>query len=260
MLTAQSERSGRKVQAWEARRGDQPFYCFCCRREVTLRRGSTRVAHFAHKPPILCEYGEGESATHRWCKQQIYTRLSESPCVEKCELERDLGTVRPDVSAYIGGVPVAIEVQLSNLSIERLAHRTSEYSRKGIYVLWLPLYTSALNKELYSPRPWELWLHSIYNGRVYYWREGLRIQPVHFREYYVQVSGRTRDYEKLSRRKVPLEGKSVTLTEEFKPSISRNWSSSKQSSPELKLFVDTQPRWYWQDGINMLHRGSAFIR
>ncbi len=180
--------------------------------------------------------------------------LLKSPHVEKCELERDLGTVRPDVSAYIRGIPVAIEVQLSNLSIERLAYRTSEYSRKGIYVLWLPLYTPALRKELYGPRPWELWLHTIYQGRVYYWVEGLKIQPVHFREYYAQINGRTRDYVRLSRRRVPLEGEPATLTEDFTRLSSRSTMSGKNCYPEMKLLVDRQPCWYWHDGINWLRR------
>jgi type I site-specific restriction-modification system R (restriction) subunit len=39
-------------------------------------------------------------------------------------LERPLGTNRPDVSAHINGVPVAIEVQISSLSLETIAYRT----------------------------------------------------------------------------------------------------------------------------------------
>ena len=217
MLTAIRERDGQKLGAWEAHRDDRPFVCFCCQRVVTLRRGQIIAPHFAHLPPVTCEYGTGESEAHRRCKIAIYESLVADSRVSKCELERNLGTVRPDVSAYINGVPVAIEVQLSTLSLEKIAYRTNEYRRKGIYVLWLPVYHSALDQELYSPRPWERWLHAHYSGRVYYWLEAATVLPVCFRNYYLLLRGRTRDYQKLSRRKVPITEKPLHLIEHFKP-------------------------------------------
>src|SRR5687768_9319479 len=123
MLTATRQRDGQKLAAWEASRDDRPFLCHCCGSLVTLRRGGVRAPHFAHQPPVTCEYGTGESEEHRQCKIAIYERLVEDPRVVKCEMERNLGTVRPDLSAYISGVPVAIEVQLSSLSLARINYR-----------------------------------------------------------------------------------------------------------------------------------------
>src|ERR671938_867490 len=119
MLTAARQASGEKVAAWEVERSDGPFQCFCCRQTVTLRKGEIKAPHFAHVPPVTCEYGTGESEMHRRCKIALYESLSAHPNVRKCEMERDLGTVRQDVSDYIGGVPVAIEGQVSNLSLVR---------------------------------------------------------------------------------------------------------------------------------------------
>ena len=244
MLTAARQAGGQKVTAWEVERSDGPFFCFCCRQTVTLRRGEIKAPHFAHIPPVTCEYGKGESEAHRRCKIALYENLSSHRRVRRCEMERDLGTVRPDVSAYINDVPVAIEVQLSNLSISRIQYRTAEYARKGIYVLWLPVYTAVLREELYSPRPWEQWLHAAYFGRVYYWLEGMRILPVHFRDTYASIRGRTRDYQKLARRKVPIDGQLTLLTDDFRP-VSRQARSTKRLSiPPAKLFVDSQPDWY----------------
>jgi len=135
MLTATREINGQKVAAWEVEKEDAPFLCFCCRQTVRLRRGEIKAPHFAHVPPVTCEYGTGESEAHRLCKIALYENLSRDPVVRKCEMERDLGTVRPDVSAYIDDVPVALEVQLSNLTLEKIQYRTLEYARKGIYVL-----------------------------------------------------------------------------------------------------------------------------
>ena len=246
MLTATRQSDGMKVAAWEVERSGGPFICFCCRQMVTLRKGEIKAPHFAHQPPVTCEYGTGESDLHRRCKIALYEELSAHPCVRKCEMERDLGTVRPDVSAYLNDVPVAIEVQISNLSLARIQYRTAEYARKGIYVLWLPLYTPQLKRELYVPRAWERWLHAAYGGRVYYWLEGTRILPVHFRDYFVQTRGRTRDYQKLSRHKVPIEGRAANLTEDFRAVESRAlaWAKNQTLIPSARLYVDAQPRWY----------------
>src|SRR4051812_29310819 len=240
MLTAAREDNGQKVAAWEVERKDGPFRCFCCRQVVTLRKGEIKAPHFAHVPPVTCEYGTGESEAHRLCKIALYENLSRDPRVRKCEMERDLGTVRPDVSAYINGVPVALEVQLSNLSLAKIQHRTLEYARKGIYVLWLPLYTSALKRELYAPRPWERWLHATYFGRVYYWLEGLKVAPVHFRDYYYHARGRTKDYKKLSRKVVPLAGETLLLTEDFIPLQSEARSGNRFFVPQAKLFTGNE--------------------
>ena len=244
MLTAARQTSGEKVAAWEVERRDGPFFCFCCRQTVTLRRGEIKAPHFAHVPPVTCEYGTGESEEHRRCKLALFEGLSAHPRVRKCEMERDLGTVRPDVSAYINNVPVAIEVQLSNLSVSRIQYRTAEYARKGIYVLWLPVHAQDLRAELYSPSLWEQWLHAAYAGRVYYWLEGLRVLPVHFRDTYASVRGRTRDYQKLARRKVPIDGNVTLLTDDFRPVSREARSIERGSIPPAKLFMDSQPDWY----------------
>lgn len=237
MLTATRHNDGSKVAAWEADREDRPFLCHCCQSIVTLRRGGIRAAHFAHQPPVTCEYGTGESEEHRRCKIAIYESLRADARVTKCELERNLGTVRPDVSAYINNVPVAIEVQLSRLSLEKIIHRTMEYRRKGIYVLWLPIYHEGLRRELYRPQPWELWLRAAYFGRVYYWLEGTKILSVHFRDYYLTVRGRTRDYQKLSRLKVPLVNSELTITDDLKPIDREELTTREWSVPAAKLFI-----------------------
>jgi len=244
MLTAKRQSDDLKIAAWEAERDQRPFLCHCCNQVVTLRKGGIRAPHFAHQPPVTCEYGTGESEEHRRAKLAIYESLRTSNRVTKCEIERNLGTVRPDISAYINNVPVAIEVQLSSLSLERIRYRTAEYARRRIYVLWLPLYMTALKGELYQPRPWERWLHAAYFGRVYYWLEGLQIMPVHFRDYYASMRGRTRDYEKLSQRKVPLAGRVVDLIDDFKPVQREAWANKYISIPPSRLLMDKQAAWY----------------
>jgi len=38
----------------------------------------------------------------------------------------------------MGNVPIAIEVQISTLTMDQIVYRTKEYARKGIHLLWLP--------------------------------------------------------------------------------------------------------------------------
>src|SRR5436853_7150402 len=97
-----------------------PFFCPECEKEVVLRKGIIRTSHFAHRFSGLCKHGAGETDSHRRCKQAIYQALLRSSHVTKVALERSLKTLRPDLSAYIHGIPVAIEVQLSCLSLETI--------------------------------------------------------------------------------------------------------------------------------------------
>jgi len=94
-----------------------------------------------------------------------------------------------------------------------------------------------LKQELYSPRPWELWLHATYFGKVYYWLEGLKVVPVHFRDYYYRARGHTKDYRKLSRKKVPLDSQALLLTRDFIPLKREARSGNHLFIPQANLFT-----------------------
>jgi hypothetical protein len=70
------------------------------------------------------------------------------------------------------------------------------------------------------------------------------VRPVHFRDYYAQARGRTRDYEKLSRQKVPLEGPPLSIAEDFAPRLRAAWAGRDFSVPPSRLFADARPKWY----------------
>src|SRR5258708_32473872 len=83
-------------------------------------------------------------------------------------------------SSGIRGVPVAIEVQMSSLSLDTILRRTIEYFRKDIYVLWLLQWSPELDLPRYTPRLWEKWIHAAYFGHVYYWMAGLTVADYRF--------------------------------------------------------------------------------
>lgn len=227
MLTATRKTDDKQVMAKDAERSDGPFYCSFCESDATLRKGIVVSHHFAHKPPITCEYGTGESELHRQTKQEIYDFLSTDAGVTKLALERNLKTVRPDVSCYIGKTPIAIEVQLSSLSLERIAHRTLEYAKKKIYVLWISPNDERLTHSHLTIRSWEKWVHALYFGRIYFWDDQQVAVYNFIRRRYRKVHYHPRLLHK------------VDLVHDLEPVHRSAWTGHGLSLPDCKLFADT---------------------
>jgi competence protein CoiA len=250
MLCAKQKSTGEIVTAYLASKINAPFFCPVCGDEVILKSGATKVNYFAHKNPLVCRYDANESEDHRQCKFQIYQALLREPNVEKATMERPLGTNRPDVSAYINGVPVAIEIQISSLSEETIKFRTMEYARKGIYVLWLLLWTPDLNDTRYAPRLWEKWIHATYFGHVYYWIEGLSIVSYHFepslksvpRKSFYSADGKkitAGGYSRRSKRhRMAIRDGTLNLVKDFVPKDRDWWEGNGITIPFAKLFME----------------------
>jgi competence protein CoiA len=249
MLSARRKSDGQTVLAYLESKRNAPFACLVCNEEVVLKCGRNRINHFAHANPIACKFAEGESDTHQRCKIEIYEALLREPNVRSAALERPIENFRPDVSAYINGVPVAIEVQISSLSLETIQRRTIEYARNGIYVLWLLQWTPDLHGTRYTPRLWEKWLHACYFGRVYYWVEGLTVVPYHFDPSFKSVpktSWYSKDGEKMTSRgyskgskryRTPVRGATLNLARDFVPREREWWEGNGITVPDAKLFV-----------------------
>lgn len=183
----------------------------------------------------------------------IYNALLQAPNVRKVGLERSLTTVRPDVRAYINNVPIAIEVQISALSLDTIIHRTVEYARRGFYLLWLLQWTSDLDVECYTPRAWERWVHAAYFGSVYYWLDGLSLASYHFDPYYIYIEetswygsgGEIKSaggYSRRSKRyRTPVRGKTLNLLTDFVPRDRDEWKSRDLIIPNAKLYMDRYP-------------------
>jgi competence protein CoiA len=252
MLSAKRKSDGQTVTAYFESKANGPFACLQCQEEVVLKSGRNRVNHFAHANPIACKFAEGESELHRKCKMEIFEALRQSPAVRDAALERPLGENRPDVSAYINGVPVAIEVQISSLSLDTIMRRTIDYFRKGIAVLWLLQWTPALDTPRYTPKLWEKWIHAAYFGRVYYWTEGLTVVSYHFEPHFKTVpkkSWYSEDGEKMTgggysrkskRHRTAVRGQPLNLATDFAPKQRYWWEGNGIKVPDAKLFMDRQ--------------------
>ncbi|WP_211828685.1 competence protein CoiA [Kistimonas asteriae] len=258
MLCAIRDSDKIKVIARSSKKVEGPFYCPGCKREVNVKKGAIKTHHFAHKPPYKCRYGAGESDAHRNCKETIFNKLCELPHVSLCELEKNFGDNVADIYAEINGVPVAIEIQKSDLTVNEISKRTRTYHEKGIYVLWLCLLDKKLNNQAYSPKAWEKWLHAVYFGRVYYWLSDLVVVPFHFGDYqtYIESSvwfdssgheNSSGGYFKTSRRyKTPMQGVGINIGSNFKPSYKSAWNSKTIKIPECSIYSDNLKAW-WKD-------------
>jgi competence protein CoiA len=252
MLSARRKSDGQIVTAYAESKLNGPFYCLQCEEEVILKDGREKANHFAHVNPRACEFSLGESDTHRLCKMEIYEALRQEPGVDDAVLERSLKTVRPDVSAYIRGVPVAIEVQISALSLKTIQHRTEEYARKGIYVLWLLQWTPELDNPRYSPSRWEKWIHTAYFGQVYYWKEGLTVVSYQFepslksvpkKSWYspagVKLTGG--GYTKRSKRyRAAVRGQTLHLVRDFVHKERGAWTGNGITVPFSRIYIHSK--------------------
>src|SRR4051794_12624425 len=95
--------------------------------------------------------------------------------MERCfpaKPEKKLKQQRPDLSGYISDIPVVIEIQASALTIPRILARMKDYPRRRCFVLWVVPLKNQFSGELFLPRLYERYFHSIYFGRTYYWLTG----------------------------------------------------------------------------------------
>jgi len=250
MLSAIRAHDGETVHAYFLSRSEDQFLCPECKAEVVLKTGQRRINHFAHAVPLACKFALGESDDHRQCKLEIYRALQKTLGVEDLALERSLSWGRPDVSARIRGVPVAIEVQISSLSVETIQKRTIEYGRNGIYVLWLLQWRPELEDSRYRPTNWEKWLHAAYFGRVYYWIEGSTVASYNFepsirsvpKASWISKKGKEMTAGGYSRRlksfRTAVRGPTFNFATDFVPRQRYWWSGNGVTVPDAKLFMD----------------------
>lgn len=265
MLVASNATQERNL-AWLTEKSQGPFFCPECKSEVILKKGRMREDHFAHKPPVYCIYGKGETQLHLKVKREIYVALVTHPNCSKCEIERRLNGVRPDISLYINEKPVAIEVQNSTIDIDEISRRTFRYAQLGIYLLWVvPVSapkTQYREKEgvfVYRIKEWEKYLHTMYYERLYFWQEQALVTPYHFSEFRIwveesqwydeygddQYAGGYPRSAKSLKLPVPYPERKIHMAEDFiaeerrKPFNTKNWSI-----PGRKLWKDDLSRWW----------------
>lgn len=274
-----------RCYAWSSEKKDGPYFCPAptCREELILKKGNIRTHHFAHQATEACNYSKGESELHHKCKKEIYEALKEHKFCEKCDLERNLGKVQPDISLYINGSPVAIEVQKSTIDIQEIIRRTKVYTQKKIYLVWIIpkldlinyKYDAKLEKYVFKPKVWHQFLHQMFYGRLYIWSSQANVLPLHYEdlifyqeernwieENYSDLEGTnwyqenhdfafSGGYNKKSKTKKEIRWsednspKFLHLADDFKPKKRAKFDKSPNwDLPEALLWIDKSNNWW----------------
>lgn len=141
------------VRAHDVVHKNEGFYCPDCHEPVTLRKGSYKIAHFAHRTRCTQQrFSEGETSEHltgkalllHWLQQQEVSVVLEAYLPDLHQ--------RPDLLVTLpNGKRVAIELQCSPIVTDCFVQRTNGYVSKGYDVLWIVgSKNSALSKSVFA--------------------------------------------------------------------------------------------------------------
>ena len=140
--------------------------------------------------------------------------------------------------------------RLVRFPLETITHRTREYARQGIYVLWLLQWTPKLDAKKYSPQMWEeVDSHTTYFGRVYYWLLGLAVVSYSFEPHLKSDPKRTwysgkgkrmtgGGYTRRSaRHRTAIRERQLNLVTDFVPRNREMWEANGIVIPDAKIFM-----------------------
>lgn len=244
MLTAQ-DRQGNTRLAREATKHDGPFTCPECTNTVVLRKGYIKTHHFAHKPPVQCDYGSGETELHHRAKQAISDGLQTHPGVYDVRVEHRFPGVRADVFFQIRHCSIAVEVQRSTMPVPKIIERIRCYSHAGVAVVWVVPFAPPERNEFSRIPSWVQFLHMLTFGRVYYWQEGISVLPVHFGDrwsrYSVSFGTKTK--------KAAVYGPMLHLVDDFTRVWRKQFAGGDFVAPACSIWQDNLSVW-WKDAMN----------
>lgn len=152
---------------------EQNLRCPACKSQVRLKNGAVKAPHFAHVSLKFCQfYSENESYQHLTLKKRLYHWFGQTETVAiECFLPHLQQT--PDL---LVNDKLAIEIQCSHLSIQRLRERTAAYQAHGYTVLWLMGEDLWLEENLSKLKQNLLYLSQ--NAGFYYWELDLKGEEI----------------------------------------------------------------------------------
>jgi len=184
---------GQRTEATSAQRNDG-YTCPNCKGPVVLKRGRIVIAHFAHKPPVSCDWAAGETLAHLEAKH-LFAALFRGRG-RRVEIEYTIPAVpsfrRADVVVWSRrDHPVVVELQHTNIGIEEIEMRAFAYAKAGFVQTWIPflrpdIWDSAQQLEdddrgrsqylikRYAARPFERWIHGFNCGHIMYYDPRLK--------------------------------------------------------------------------------------
>ena len=261
-----------------------PFYCPVCLSEAIVRKCTEMEDHFAHKARLSPTIKSKDQKLHNFCRDFLTEKLKKNfpdgrwlaeRIIEENK-EKDLKEIKPDISGIINKKPIAIEIQLSPYTVNKIFKKLEEYKKRKIYVLYIVPLFEDLGEKAFRPRLYEKYLHSIYYGKVYYWsaKNPDIIFPVHFspEKRYIPMTtwfdldikeerssgGFTLAYKTLRK---PSYGKPLEITKDFFVSERKYFKSKseKKDIPECLIYKDNLPKWWDKDEYDKIFQEQKNI-
>ena len=135
MLIAKNQEGNLVLALETCLKRKESYSCPGCQGVVLLRYGQVMCPHFAHKSLQDCQFfSENESTQHLSLKAALYKSLVNHG--EKVSIEKVLSEMGQIADLFVGD-SLALEVQCSRLSQQRLRERTCAYHQAGYEVRWL---------------------------------------------------------------------------------------------------------------------------
>ncbi|MFP8778237.1 competence protein CoiA family protein [Hydrogenophaga sp. RWCD_12] len=264
---ARNLHTGDEWEAEVAHKIDGPFYCPQCFSDVVIRKCAEKVDHFAHKARVSPVLGPKSKHLHDACAVEFRDAIGARYPDKRWEKERPIPASQkrkipmlvPDVSGRMGDIAVAIEIQVSAMTLPKLLKRTRDYARRGINLVWVVPLSKPLGSDPFRPRLYERYLHSIFFGRVYYWWPGLgaNVWPVHYgpaqrmleyREWRQDGEDRSSGGYEVTYKviRTPVYGPLLNLCDDFKAVARKSFTpdNERKAVPACLIWHDTLPQWW----------------
>lgn len=145
MLTAYNKELNKNMDIEELKNIEYyNWFCPTCCEKLSTVRGHKRtinnsitnvIRHFRHTTDNNCE---GMTPEHQFMESYFLTQFKEHKDIRIIQKEKRNKNQQPDIYLELKtGEKIAIEVQHSTITKEKLLKRTLDYSKKGIYVIWI---------------------------------------------------------------------------------------------------------------------------
>lgn len=142
MLTAYDQ-SNHKIYAQHASKSES-YFCPICKEQLVLKQGTSKIAHFAHQHRHNHPKHLSESIEHQRYKLQLYQQSVSAGYTPELEVYLPEIQQIPDLLVE----QLAIEIQLSPISVDDLQQRTQGLQKLGYRVIWVTR-LPPFKKELY---------------------------------------------------------------------------------------------------------------
>ncbi|MGX7243510.1 competence protein CoiA [Enterococcus quebecensis] len=113
---------------------EEMYFCPVCHDPVRIKNGRVKLPHFSHYRNSTCSiYLNGETEEHLVLKK-VFAKWCEKQSIDY-ELEKHLPALNQRPDLLIGNL--AIEIQCSSLSTQKLVERTQSYQKHGYVPIWI---------------------------------------------------------------------------------------------------------------------------